>query len=114
MNKWYKKYIEEKFTNYDTALKLQAKEYERRLEALNGEAERLRVMQASYVPREVFEASVKAVLDKQEDLVNKTITPMKEWQDKMTGNIAGRIAVISSVMAVVIILAQFLIKIFVK
>lgn len=40
----------------EKALKLQSREYERRLEALNGEAERLRKMQSTYVPREVYEA----------------------------------------------------------
>jgi hypothetical protein len=49
------KYIDEKFKSVDKALKLQAKEYERRLNDLNGEAGRLRSMQQTYMPREVFE-----------------------------------------------------------
>jgi hypothetical protein len=40
----------------EKALRLQAKEYERRLEILNHEAIQLRDMQAKYVPREVFDS----------------------------------------------------------
>lgn len=50
--------IEERFRARDEALHLQAKEYERRLDALNGEAERLRQIQASYIPREVFDRTI--------------------------------------------------------
>lgn len=39
------------------ALELQAREYQRRLDALNVEAERLRNVQSSYLPREVFDVS---------------------------------------------------------
>ena len=38
------------------ALELQAAEYARHLEALNGKADELRRMQATYVPRELFDA----------------------------------------------------------
>lgn len=48
-----------KFEAMEKALLLQAKEYERRLSDLNGEAGRLRDMQATYVPREVFDTVVK-------------------------------------------------------
>lgn len=48
-----------KFEAMEKALQLQAKEYERRLSDLNGEAGRLRDMQATYVPREVFDTVVK-------------------------------------------------------
>lgn len=50
--------IEEKFRARDEALHLQAREYERRLDALNGEAERLRQIQALYIPREVFDRTI--------------------------------------------------------
>lgn len=53
------KYFEAKFQFIDKALQLQAAEYERRLSALNGEAERLRNMQAMYVPRETFDTVIR-------------------------------------------------------
>lgn len=61
----------------DDRLKLQAKEYKRRLDALNGEAERLRSMQASYVPREVYAQF--------EMSTNKEITALREWKATQTG-----------------------------
>jgi hypothetical protein len=39
----------------EKALKLQAEEYSRRLDILNGEADRLRQMQSTYVPRELWD-----------------------------------------------------------
>ena len=48
--------LEERLHATREATVLQAKEYERRLDALNGEAERLKHMQATYLPREVFDA----------------------------------------------------------
>lgn len=57
-----------KFEAMEKALQLQAKEYERRLSDLNGEAGRLRDMQATYVPREVFDTVVKD-LEKRIDIL---------------------------------------------
>jgi hypothetical protein len=48
--------IDERFSANRIAHDLQAGEYARRLEILNGEAERLRSIQATYLPREVAEA----------------------------------------------------------
>ena len=48
--------VAEKFAGIDKALSLQAKEYERRLDFLNGEADRLREMQTTYLPRELYES----------------------------------------------------------
>jgi hypothetical protein len=50
--------IDERHLNNKEALDLNAKEMARRLDILNGEAGRLREMQATYVPREIYEASV--------------------------------------------------------
>ncbi len=55
------------------ALRLQAGEYERRLELLNGEASRLREMQALYIPREVYEASQKELRASTETLAAKAL-----------------------------------------
>jgi hypothetical protein len=47
------------FLYHEKALELRSKELDRRLEFLNGEADRLRLMQATYVPRETFDAETK-------------------------------------------------------
>lgn len=53
---------EEKFDARDKALESQAKEYHRRLEALNGEAARLREMQTHYLPRETYESDKRMLM----------------------------------------------------
>lgn len=50
--------LEERIKGMERALKLQAKEYKRRLKDLNGEASRLRAIQAEYIPREVFDRTI--------------------------------------------------------
>lgn len=59
------------------ALKLQAKEYERRLEILNHEAQKLATMQATYMPREVY------VTEQYEQ--DKKIGALSEWKSKSEG-----------------------------
>lgn len=54
------KRIEEKFAELDKALKLQAREYERRLEALNGEYKRDQSRQAHYVSLDKWESTNEA------------------------------------------------------
>ena len=50
-----KELLEVKLESAEKALTLQAKEYERRLADLNGEAARLMEMQSKYLPRETYE-----------------------------------------------------------
>lgn len=57
-----------KFHQAEANLILQAKEYERRLEDLNGEAARLKLIQSLYLPRETFDATVKEYSSKLEAL----------------------------------------------
>ena len=52
------KHVRELMKLKEDALKLQASEYERRLDTLNHEAEHLRLIQSSYWPREVAEKYV--------------------------------------------------------
>ena len=59
LREYIEKVIELKFKAYDDALSLQAREYTRRLEALNHEAQKLTTMQATYVSREVYDAKIK-------------------------------------------------------
>lgn len=71
------KFFTEKFKARDKQLKLQAKEYERRLEALNHEADQLKNMQATYTPREVFDRTV--------DELRKEIKVFNDWKTKQDG-----------------------------
>ena len=63
-----KKEIELRFDASKTALNMQAAEYARRLDMLNGEAERLRIMQAHYVPREAYDIAHAEMMKKVEEL----------------------------------------------
>jgi phage host-nuclease inhibitor protein Gam len=56
----------------EKALQIQAKEYERRLEALNHEAAQLKDMQAKYLPRETYEVDQRERV-KQNDVTRATI-----------------------------------------
>ena len=56
------------------ALKLQKKEYERRLEDLNHEAQRLKTMQSQSVSRELFDAK---------------IDELRRWHDTMNVRMAA-------------------------
>lgn len=65
----------------EKALILQANAYEKHLAALNHEAEQLKSMQSTYIPREVYERDISEIEGKLEK-VNK-------WQDVMSGRIIG-------------------------
>jgi len=58
--------LEEKLIASREATVLQAKEYERRLEALNGEAHSLKEMQEKYLPRETYAVEHQRLMDKME------------------------------------------------
>lgn len=70
-------FFEEKLNALKKALKLQAKEYARRLTDLNGEADRLHKMQEQYVPREVFDRVI--------DDIRKELRILSEWKTKQEG-----------------------------
>ena len=53
--------LEEQVKSSKIGLELQAKEYERRLEILNHESERLKEMQSTYVRKESYEKDIEAV-----------------------------------------------------
>ena len=63
---------DERFHNINVAITLQSKETERRLGLLNGEADRLKRMQATYLPREVYESNHQ-LLENKIDTINKFI-----------------------------------------
>jgi len=62
----------------EKALKLQAKEYERRLEDLNGEAGRIKDVQKESIPREVFDRMIDSLNEKFE----RKITILNDWKLK--------------------------------
>lgn len=70
-------FFEEKLRALQKALKLQAKEYARRLTDLNGEAGRLHKMQEQYIPREVFDRVI--------DDIRKELRILSEWKTKQEG-----------------------------
>ena len=55
--------MELKFQNTDTASKVETVEIGRRLDILNGEADRLKSMQANYLPRELYDKDQRRVQD---------------------------------------------------
>jgi|ERR1044071_5142591 hypothetical protein len=80
---------EQRQESYETALKLQAKEYDRRLEALNHEAEQLKKMQATYLPREVGENKI--------GRLEEDVTVLKLWKS----NLMGRLAIAGGIIVLV-------------
>lgn len=65
----------------EKALILQANAYEKHLAALNHEADQLKSMQSTYIPREVYERDNMEVQGKLDKLT--------KWQDVMSGRIIG-------------------------
>lgn len=84
------------------ALKLQAREYERRLDILNGEAQRLKDMQETYV--------LKTEWDIKHDALCKIVDDLQSFKDNMSGRqsiitvvIASGISLLISVITALII-----------
>lgn len=65
----------------DLALKLQAAEYERRLDGLNGEQNRIQNVLEKSVPREVFEA----YKDAEAKAINAFILEVRTWRAEISG-----------------------------
>lgn len=72
------------------ALRLQHEEYKRRLHDLNGEAQRLRDIQATYVPRESYESYVKEAEAKAAALLAR-VDETREALEKATGETTKRL-----------------------
>ena len=81
IREFFERILEER----ERALQIQTEEVKRRLAELNGEAGRLREMQARYVPREVHDSKIGSLEEK--------IRMLELWQS----NIIGRMAVISGI-----------------
>jgi len=93
---------DEKFDAIKTALELQAKEYERRLAALNHEAEQLKSMQINYVPRETY------VRDLEES--KKEIKTLVSFKDNLTGRMVVFSAVYAFVIAIIFVSINFALR----
>lgn len=73
----------------DRALELQHREYERRLDDLNGEAARLRQMQETYVPQGEYEIAHQRL---KQDVIDNT-----EFRNNLQGQMVATSAVVSAV-----------------
>lgn len=71
---------------YEKALELQAAEYDRRLSSLNHEAEQLKKMQATYLPREVGEKDI--------ERIEGELTKLQLWKSNLMGRLVIAAAVI--------------------
>lgn len=91
----------ERFEYIASATRLQAKEYERRLDLLNGEAERLRRMQATYLPRESADFRYNELLKKVEENTN--------WRNNMEGRmVILALGISAGASTIITILIRFL------
>ena len=91
------KVTHERVQGTNRALDLQTAEVSRRLDLLNGEAERLRIIQATYVPREVSDA-VTARLETSMKGLTEKIDSLVEFR----ANIMGKQAVLTGLIALVV------------
>lgn len=93
-------YVKERFKSNKKALKLQAKEYERRLETLNHEAARLSLM----IPKEHFDLVI--------DQIKKEIKIIQLWISNQEGKAARSqwIAISSIIVSIAAIALSFLKK----
>ena len=88
--------------NLEKARRLQATEYERRLRDLNGEASRLREMQASYLPRETWENAKKDYDEK--------LSALAAYKDNATGRQALLAILVPSVVSLLMSVVFFLLS----
>jgi hypothetical protein len=94
-----KEFFEARLLATDIALKHQAKEYARRLDELNHEAERLTLMQAKYLPRETADEKDRQV-DRRFIEIDKQIVELKEYKASVEGKASQRSVTTTLVLAV--------------
>ncbi len=93
------KLMNEKFDSADDARILQAKEYERRLTALNHEADQLKSMQSTYLPRESYDIAHKEL--------NKKVDILQSFKDNLTGRMVIIPVIISITISVIFVLINY-------
>ena len=91
----------------ERAMTLQAKEYERRLEALNHAHEQQVERNTEYVSREIWDAfkrstdvrfdSTGETNNKRAEAFDKRVMELEQWRSRSTGVILGAMAVIGAV-----------------
>lgn len=100
--------VRERFKSYERALKLQAREYERRLEALNHEADRIKASQDKSISVERFDGFVHQFNSKFDQTVTELRKDIKllsdesrkdegksEWKQYIPWGIATALAALS-------------------
>ena len=85
--------IDERHTAMKDAMTASTTEVTRRLDGLNGEADRLKEMQATYVPREVYETAV-TDLSKSVTELRVALTANDVWGKVLTASIAGTVSIV--------------------
>jgi hypothetical protein len=86
---------------YQMALNLQAKEYERRLDFLNGEAHRLTVMQETYLLRTLYESEHEALCKRVETLENYR-SSMEGKASQSSVSIGYAISAVTLIVAIIL------------
>lgn len=81
--------LDERILAADRALMVSTNELHRRLEMLNGEAGRLREMQASYIPRETYDRGFDAI-EKATRASEIEIDRRLKLLENMNANMAGK------------------------
>jgi len=81
--------LEERILASDKALTVATNELHRRLEMLNGEAARLREMQASYIPRETYDRGMES-LEKSTLASDQEMDRRIKVLENMNANMAGK------------------------
>lgn len=112
---WVVKFFEEKFNQRDANLKAQAREYERRLEGLNHENERILASQEKSVSVEKFDGEVGKIYQQMENTIStlrKDIVDLKEFKQKQEGRGQGG-RDLMDIIKLVIVIAGFFIAYFV-
>lgn len=82
------------------ARKLQASEYKRRLKILNGEGDRLRVMQETYVQKTSYDATIKEMNDKNWIAISNLTTKMETGMSNIADKLDTRLMVIEKWKAI--------------
>jgi len=83
----------------EKALELQAVEYKRRLEILNGEAQHLQDIQATYLPREVWENTMVEL--------KKEIEELKQYKNTNLGRQSITAIIIPAVVSLIFLVINF-------
>jgi hypothetical protein len=102
----------------EKARALQAEEYERRLALLNHEAAQLKDMQTMYVPREVFEGTMKELGGKIDKMLEASAKNLpREIHEQFVEDTNNKIAALSRLVYIgmgILIMVEFVVRFFIK